>query len=659
MKALKTISAIALAALVLAGCEKETNTEFAPAPGIKAGELITITATNDGTKTVIASDAVSILWNKNDSISVFYGDGGAAGSKFVSKNTEPAATAEFTGVLNMITGVAEGNEAAAAKKFWGVYPHSATTTLKDGTIKLELPNLQNAVAGSFDPAAFPAVACSDNLQLAFRNACGLLKVNLQSEGVYAVTIHGNNNENVWGAASITLDSNGIPQLVMTDDPGTGYETGILSSTALSTSKSYYIVLPPTTFTKGVEFEFYDETLSCIGTLATDKSLSIERNKVASVTLTLPEPPAPELTVERIMCKVPRGLGQAWTTEYSSTTGSFIIGNDRSAATDGEYAFVVGASTSTPGILAINLNDPTDVKELNISNFDGGYLKVASLNTIYNPTTQKYILLACSLSEWNEAGDGYQLNIYAFLDGIDQPATRVLNFKDSQGRHLGEIFSVVGDWSNGEIWVRNRMSPSTLCWPVKNGVLGSPLGGSIGYDGSKGLGVIYKYGVDTNQVLLENENLGIRYNLTLDGYIAGFSGVSWAGKDQSVMGRKYGVTPFEFNGNKYIAYTQVGKYTNIKNGARARLKIIADQGSAELFGPSIEADNILFEYPIQNSNDNAVTEAEFDEVLFADDPSYIIDDRVLASCSVVKTDDAIYILSHCYNVGLSVFKMYMK
>lgn len=368
---------------------------------------------------------------------------------------------------------------------------------------------------------------------------------------------------------------------------------------------------------------------------------------------------PEVHAERILGLVPTGANQPWTTAYESSA-AFLKGNDRSAATDGEYAFVVGASVENPGILAIDLKDPTKVKTLDITNFEGGFLKVASLNTIYNPETEKYILLACSLSEWNEAGDGYQLNIYAFKDGIDQPATRILNFADSQGRHLGEIFSVVGDWHSGEIWVRNRFTPSTLCWPINDGVLGSPIGGSIGYDGSKGLGVVYKYGMGSNQVLLENENLGIRYNLTVSSWIESFAGVLWAGKDQSVMGRKYGVTPFEIGGNKFIAYTQVGKYTNIKNGARARLKVIEDQGSAELFGPSIEADNIKFEYPIQNLNDKAATEADFDAVLYAEEgPSFIPDERVLAACSVAKTDDAVYVLSHCYNVGLSVFKFDLR
>lgn len=371
-----------------------------------------------------------------------------------------------------------------------------------------------------------------------------------------------------------------------------------------------------------------------------------------------EPIVKELTVERILCKIPVGVGKAWTSEYT-TTGSFIQGQDRSAATDGEYAFVVGARTDNPGILAINLTDPSDIKELDISPMTGGFLKVAALNTIYNPSTGKYILLACSLSEWSEAGDGYQFNVYAYDKGIDQAPTRILNFNDAQGRHLGEIFSVVGDWHDGEIWVRNRLSPSTLCWPLKDGVPQSPLGGNIGYDGSTGLGVIYKYGMGTNHVLLENEKLGVFYNLTVNGYFAAFEGDLWSGKDQSVMGRKYGVKPFEFDGKKFIAYTQIGKYTDPNNGARARLKIIEDQGSDATFKASIESDNILYEYPIQNSNDNATTPAEFDEVLYLDGPSFIPDNRVLGSCSVAETADAVYILSHCYNVGLSVFKMYLK
>lgn len=369
----------------------------------------------------------------------------------------------------------------------------------------------------------------------------------------------------------------------------------------------------------------------------------------------PTPHEKELTVERVWGKYPVAAGKAWTSEYTST-GSFIAGNDRTMAADNEYVYVAAASSSTKGILAISIADPSKIKEVNISGVEGGLFATACVRTIYNPSTGKYILLAGSL-----AFDGdYTFNVYAWKDGIDAAPTRVISW-GSNNRRVGDFFTVSGDWNNGEIWARTNIAdtaPVSFKWNITNGEVGGVLGGQMGYNGAAGMGSIYKYNVAAKQALVVTPNIGRFYSYAdNEGWLnVDNGGLNWAGIDNSVMARKFGITPFEFNGKKYIAYVKKGMYNDSGNAARARVKIIEDQGSAETFLASLEADNVLYEFPIQNSN-NATTEAEFNEVYFTDNPS--IAGQEMANCAVVPGDDCVYIIGHLYNVGVSVFKMYMK
>ena len=373
----------------------------------------------------------------------------------------------------------------------------------------------------------------------------------------------------------------------------------------------------------------------------------------------PSSPEPEkvLTVERVWGKYPVAVGKAWTTEYAEAA-PYIVGNDRTMAADDKYVYVAAASSSTKGILAINLADPAQVKDVNVTGVEGGFFATACVRTIYDPATQKYILLAGTLAHDTDC----TFKVYAWKDGIDSAPSVLINWNTNNGspRRVGDFFTVSGDWANGEIWVRiNETGKSTsFKWNITNGEAGSVLGGGMGYGGSAGMGSIYKYNVAAKQVVLVTPTIGrfFKYQDN-DGWLnVNSDGVDWAGIDNSVMARKFGITPFEFNGKKYIAYVKKGFYDNSGNAARARVKIIEDQGSAETFLASLETDNVLYEFPIQNKN-NAKTAEEFNEVYFTDGPS--IAGQEMANCAVVPGEDCVYIVGHLFNVGVSVFKMYMK
>ncbi|MBR1782185.1 MAG: hypothetical protein IJ753_09670 [Bacteroidales bacterium] len=362
-----------------------------------------------------------------------------------------------------------------------------------------------------------------------------------------------------------------------------------------------------------------------------------------------------LTVERVWGKYPVALGKAWTSEYA-TEHAFIAGNDRTMAADDEYVYFAAASSSTKGILAISLKDPSVCKEVNITGVAGGLFSTACVRTIYNPSTSKYILLAGSL-----AFDGdYTFNVYAWKDGIDAAPTRIISWGTNE-RRVGDFFTVSGDWNKGEIWARTNIAgknPVSFKWDITNGEVGTVMGGQMGYTGAAGMGSVYKYNVAAKQALVVTPSIGRFFNYKdNEGYLnVDSAGVDWTGIDNSVMARKFGITPFEFGGKKYIAYVKKGFYNNEGNAARARLKIIEDQGSAETFLASMEADKVVYEFPIQNKN-NATTAEEFNEVYFVDSPS--IAGQEMANCAVIPGTDCVYVVGHLFNVGVSVFKMYLK
>lgn len=104
---------------------------------------------------------------------------------FTSSVPSPASSATFT-----YAGEFEENEVMA------VYPSgSYSADLDEKTVSgVTIPSVQKAVAGSYDPAAVPAIAYSTNNTLQFKNVPALLKFTMGSSGVKNVTVWGDMTE---------------------------------------------------------------------------------------------------------------------------------------------------------------------------------------------------------------------------------------------------------------------------------------------------------------------------------------------------------------------------------------------------------------------------------------------------------------------------------
>ena len=184
MKKLGILLFVAVATLVLASCEQSKQIE----PAV-ADQIQTITASRAGFSTRSHLEPATItyygdeyewygvFWDAPDKIDVAYPGGTPA--TFKSTNTAPAETATFKGKLPEANG----------DILYGLYPaQDGMSVDADGYITVPFHDKQTAVAGSYDPVAFPAVAMSESKNLDFLNVCGLLRFNLIDEGIDEIVL---------------------------------------------------------------------------------------------------------------------------------------------------------------------------------------------------------------------------------------------------------------------------------------------------------------------------------------------------------------------------------------------------------------------------------------------------------------------------------------
>lgn len=240
---MKKISTIILtAAAVLAVSCKASLNEVE-----KAGSVVTIEASYEDTKTVLQEDG-SVFWAPEDSIKVFF-DG--AGSKFTSTLTAPALKSSFTGTLNTVIGFDENFSDDNA--LWAVSPFRADATSDKASVTTTIPSEQNAVAGSFDPAAFVTVAKSNDLKLAFYAVCGGVRFSVSTPGVLSVSFAALGGEALTAKAQIEFVE-GLPSVKKTTSPVSKVtlnapEGGFVPGTM------YYISTLPAKLSKGFEMTF--------------------------------------------------------------------------------------------------------------------------------------------------------------------------------------------------------------------------------------------------------------------------------------------------------------------------------------------------------------------------------------------------------------------
>ena len=301
-----SIFAIAALSLVAAACSQEK-----PIVPSDAG-VATITATHaQATRSALSGDNV-ILWDAPDKILAGYV---GAVAEFTSTNTAPAENATFKGKLPEGSG-----------SLYGIYPAASGNSVpSEGTFSIAFKAEQQAVAGSYDPKAFPAVAVSESNDLSFQNVCGLLAFEVGYDDVTEVSLSGAVVYDVvvpTRAAAIVPIPGGTLTVVLEDgepvldDFSEGLNEIVLkapSGGVFSQEETYYMAVPPCTLAVGVTFKLTRQSGETVEIIKSG-SKTVERSKIHDVgclEAEEPDDPEPDEPEEPEGNRISYDGGQTW------------------------------------------------------------------------------------------------------------------------------------------------------------------------------------------------------------------------------------------------------------------------------------------------------------------------------------------------------------
>ncbi len=262
---------LAAAALALTSCDT-AEVDGAGQGRDRFGKQMLLHATladSPATKTAVQANGTSVYWTPGDQLNVFHGS--AYSGKFVSVNTEPAASADFGGSLDQVPGAS----VHSSDMYWAVYPYDADNTCDGSSVTLTLPSSQTAVAGTFAQGIFPAVAKSSTLDMSFRNVCGGACFTVATEGISSVVFKGRGGESLAGKVKVAFDASGNPvvqevvagvdQVVVFAPDGGCFTPGV----------KYYAVILPQTLSGGLDIIYRTSTRKATYILA--RSIPVQRS----------------------------------------------------------------------------------------------------------------------------------------------------------------------------------------------------------------------------------------------------------------------------------------------------------------------------------------------------------------------------------------------
>ena len=607
MKKIYSFVFAAIAILSAASCQKENFNEKA----VNAGPFSFTAAREVESKTVLV-DGKSVEWTVGDQVSAF----DAAGKEvaFSGTHTEQTASALF---------YAPEYSIPTDYTIHAIYPNRAgnSTLNAEGVINnLRIAGTQTAVAGSFDPAfgvAYAKGVITDPTTpptLTFSNIHTLIKFTVAGEivpetislksfamrmcvGLYTYNTNDGTITPTAGGHEVTLTA-----------PEGGFKVG----------DTYYIALIPGA-TKNLTV--YMNGLPAFEAGA-EVEKTLEANKIynlGEISVPIPEKtPSVSMQAKAVLAKKSNATA-SWL-----TVNSWTANMDRNAAFDGTNVYIANVNTSKPEIKVIPVANPEEVNTVNVTGVSGGYFPMSCIRTI--PNGNEHILIASSMGGSSWENEGTKVNIYAWDNGIDNaPTVLCNNWTAFSGRRWGDQFTVCGTWEKGELWFRSQASATTAKYEIVNGILknpGSPAGwGNIASDQIY-LGSVYRYNMSATQLLVVPG--------ATNACLYDFDG------NKTELTRPYGyiggLTPFEYEGKKFIAYIELPGIS----AKSAELKVIEDtDGNLETA-----------------LNDGLVV---FSEKLTEENNTQVCGNSGM-SCNVVTKDGKTYIFGHAQNLGFAVYEI---
>lgn len=331
MKTIFNTLFITAAAVFAFSCEKPANDNITHSEENLVELTLTVGA---DTKTQLGGENnTSIIWQENDKLIVF---DGTANREFAIKDFEPGKnSAVFTGL------------ALPAEKYYVVHSTAegsepVFTVPEEGdpyVTGILVANVQKAVKGSYDPAAFASVGIAEvkmgetDLSVQMRNTCSLVKVSLKSSDIKTIEIS-TPDENKYLTAKCKYIIKEYPGIAAQSDR---YLSAVLDSESAMEPGDYYIAILPrelnnltVTYTKA---DGSTASVTATGTFNFDRS-SIVPLGIDDSALEFPNENEPEEPVvpEELVLTVDFTVGR----EYVFT--GYIPNKDTS---DKDFTFIQG------------------------------------------------------------------------------------------------------------------------------------------------------------------------------------------------------------------------------------------------------------------------------------------------------------------------------
>ena len=228
---------------------------------------------------------LDVIWSANDRVAIFNGTTVSKEYK-VKDGCDGTTTTTLTPINNDFTTGTEGSEIYANVAF---YPYSAVKSCSKSSdgymVSVNLSQSIKYSPSSFGGEMMPMVAVTNSKEdhnLSFKNICGLLKLQLKGDGikVYSVTVSGNSDEKISGAAKIRCAYKKMPT-VEYDSSAEKYVCMTLNGgLLLSGSKEVYIPIAPVDFEKGITVRILTDEGEAVKT--TGNLIKVERSAIISM-----------------------------------------------------------------------------------------------------------------------------------------------------------------------------------------------------------------------------------------------------------------------------------------------------------------------------------------------------------------------------------------
>lgn len=227
MKDMRIVIPVALSILV--SCAKESTATYLCELSVEYAGSGKISLSGDG----------ETVWNKNDALSVFYGN-------------EINTLWHYKGGDKSTSGRIEGPGASILEgKVTALYPYSGTAALNGNIISTELPKEQPFRSGSYSPSSVVMYASSGTNHLYFEYATAIIALNfsvLHTCTINSVEFSSMDGKDVSGTMEISLDDgkisvNGFDRILMP------YGKSISGGD----TETFLFCVPPGEYESGIQF----------------------------------------------------------------------------------------------------------------------------------------------------------------------------------------------------------------------------------------------------------------------------------------------------------------------------------------------------------------------------------------------------------------------